>query len=302
MRNKQKVINLYADNSIRSIKHVVSIGDEEDLNQFWDYFHSEVATEYDLLFHFISMMYAFISRLYDKNKDLFFELIIEQNDEYFYFTLWNTEVSTALRELLEHTENRFEYKRDKKRITIKLIKEQLLKHDENYNDEQKDRRQHLLDSVVNKNPFIYPVYNFLKNEDKEEVLKICEDMSDIMYHSKKVGLNNDVFIALRSRLSMFALSLKVYPQLYKITDLIIEFSVFIHFNKEKFKEFPAEHIAPIEGFIYNLDRWANTLFVSGGADLHFMNSSLRADLEMIKMLVEPQQFQEELATDEIFDF
>lgn len=302
MRNKQKVINLYADNSIRSIKHVVSIGNEEDLNQFWDYFHSEMATDYKPLYHFISMMYAFISRLYDKNNDQFFELIIEQNDECFYFTLWNTEVSTALRGVLEYGEKKFEYKRDKKRITIKLAKEQLLQHDENYKDEQKDRRQHLLDSVVNRDPFIYPVYDFLKSEDKEEVLKICEDMSDIMYRSKKVGLHNDIFIALRSRLSMFALSLSAYSQLHMITDLVTEFSVFMHNNKEKFKELPVKHIAPIEGFIYNLDRWANTLFVSGGADLHFMNSSLKADLAMIRMQIEPQHLEEESNLDDIFDF
>lgn len=177
MRQSQKIINLYKDRSIRSIKHVISIGDEEDLNQFWHYFHSEVTNDYRLLYHFISLM----------------------------------------------------------------------------------------------------------------------------YREKKVGFDHDVLIRLRSCLSMFSVSLMNYQQVAHISNLSVEFSVLLNTHQHRFKEMLPEEFALIEGFIHNIDRWANTLFIAGGADLHFMDNSLKADLDMTKMLIEPQEFSE-MSIDDIFDF
>ena len=114
MRQKQKVINLYQDSSIYSIKYVISIGNEEDLNQFWHYFHSEVSKDYKLLYRFISLMYAFTESLFKVHKNLFFELIIEQNEGVFYFTLWNKIASQDLDELLQkHDRHRVQGKKDR---------------------------------------------------------------------------------------------------------------------------------------------------------------------------------------------
>lgn len=40
MRSERKIINLYDAKNISSVKHVVSIDSEDDLNQFWDYITS----------------------------------------------------------------------------------------------------------------------------------------------------------------------------------------------------------------------------------------------------------------------
>ena len=303
MRSKQKVINLYQDSSIHSIKHVISIGNEEDLNQFWHYFDQEVKNDYRLLYNFIGLMYAFISRLFEENEELFFELIIEQNDDLFYFTVWNATVCTAWMRLLNEGKNDFEYKSDKKRVTVKLVKEVLLRHDEVCEDEKKNARENLITSLSQEVSKPKLPYGFLQPEDREDLLKICDDMSDLMYQSKKVGFNHDVFIRLRSYLSVFSLTMMPYPHVSSISNLTTEFSVLMNSYQTSFKTMLFDEIALVEGFISNIDRWANTLFVSGGADLHFMDSSLRADLEMIKMLVVPQPIvQEEAVLDDIFDF
>jgi hypothetical protein len=126
-------------------------------------------------------------------------------------------------------------------------------------------------------------------------------MSDTMYRVKKIGFDDDVLIRLRSYLSMFSLSLMNYQQLSHISNLCVEFSVLINTSQKVFKEMLTEEFALIEGFIHNIDRWANTLFVTGGADLHFMDNSLKADLDMIKMLIQPKEF-EEASLEDIFDF
>ncbi len=301
MRKKQKIINLYQDHSIHSIKHVISIGNEEDLNQFWHYFDQEVKNDYMLLYNFIGLMYAFVSRLFEENEELFFELIIEQNDDHFYFTVWNTTVCTAWTRLLSEAKNDFEYKSDKKRVTIKLVKDVLLRQDEVREGEKNSARANLITSLSREVCEHQTPYGFLEREDREELLKICDDMSDLMYQSKKVGFHQDVFIRLRSYLSVFSLTMMPYPQVSSISHLITEFSVLMNSYQDAFKSMRFDQMALVEGFVNNIDRWANTLFVSGGADLHFMDNSLQADLDMIKMLVEPKAF-EVTSTDDIFDF
>jgi hypothetical protein len=44
------------------------------------------------------------------------------------------------------------------------------------------------------------------------------------------------------------------------------------------------------------------IFVEGGAHLDFMDHSLHADIEMIKMMIEPPMEDSEADLDDIFDF
>lgn len=302
MRRKQKIINLYHDKSIRSIKHVISIGNEEDLNQFWFYFDSEIKNDYILLYRFISLMYAFVSKLFEEDKDLFFELIIEQNDEFFYFTVWNNVVSKAMIHLLQENKQDFEYIYNHKRVTVKLSKKVLQKHNEIRENENNNRRNNLIAVLSKEKNIIQEPYTFLQAEDKEEILTLCEDMLDLMFQAKKIGFKNDVFIRLRSYLSVLSLHLTPYPQISNMVKLITEFSVLMNSNKDLFKDMSLDEMSLVEGFIHNLDRWANTLFVSGGADIYFMDSSLKADLQMIKMQILPLELEEEIDMDAIFNF
>lgn len=302
MRKRQKIINLYQDSSVRSIKHVISVGNEEDLNQFWHYFHSEVTKEYKLLYRFIGILYAFSARLFEENEELFFELFVEENDDTFYFTVRNDSVSKALRELLRPHDKEFECRVDEKRITLKFAKDELEKRNETDLKEQEKRRDDLLRSVKERSPIFRMHYDFLQEEDREEVLQICDEMTDIMDHTKKIGLNSGVCIRLRSCLSMFSLSMLPYPQLCNVVNLVTGFSVLINTHQSSFEKMSPDNVALVEGFIRNIDRWANTLFVEGGADLHFMDNSLKADLEMIRMRIEPQMIEEDLSLEGIFDF
>lgn len=93
-----------------------------------------------------------------------------------------------------------------------------------------------------------------------------------------------------------------YPQISEVVSLITEFSVLMNTYQEAFSQMSLEAVSLVEGFINNIDRWANILFVTGGADLHFMDNSLKADLAMIRMQVEPQSSNVQTDLDGIFDF
>jgi hypothetical protein len=59
----------------------------------------------------------------------------------------------------------------------------------------------------------------------------------------------------------------------------------------------------IDGFIENIDTWLQTLFINGGANLYFMDNSLKADYEMIQAIIIPKEDTfDEISLDEIFDF
>lgn len=302
MRKQQKIINLYRDSSVCSIKHVISIGDEEDLNQFWHYFHSEVSRDYKFLYRFIGILYAFTARLFEKNPALFFELIIEQNEECFYFTVWNSDVSEELALLFEKNDKEYAFKHDKKRITLRLQKETGTRHEALYEEEQEDRVARLMASVKSEEKCVLEPYDFLDKEDREDALEICADMVENMLRAKKHGFNNELFMQLRSGFNLFSLTLIPYTRIFFISNLMTEFSVLMNNNKILFQQMPNEQIALIDGFVNNIERWVQTLFVLGGANLHFMDSSLKADLQMIKKLLEPEEVKDEAALEAIFNF
>ena len=82
MRTKRKIINLYTEyaKDIYSIKHVISIATEEDLNQFWDYITCTQDSMHDELHNFVSSFYNF-ALIYMSNTDAyFFEIILEENE------------------------------------------------------------------------------------------------------------------------------------------------------------------------------------------------------------------------------
>jgi len=58
----------------------------------------------------------------------------------------------------------------------------------------------------------------------------------------------------------------------------------------------------VYGFIGNIDRWLNTLFIQGGADLSFMNNSIKADYETISQIIAPTACEENFDLDDIFNF
>jgi hypothetical protein len=76
----------------------------------------------------------------------------------------------------------------------------------------------------------------------------------------------------------------------------------INHYKEAFSKLNTNQIRLIAGFVGNFDRWLKILFIEGGAELNFMDRSLRADMEMIRHMIEPPVEGTEEELDAIFDF
>ena len=120
MRKKQKIINLYNDYTISSIKHVISIQTEEDLEHFWDFINTHNNSKYILMNNFISMFYEFAHTYVLNHEVHFFEIILEESDANFYFTFWNKHLANSFENYLQKTSTIFLLQDNK--ISVKLDK------------------------------------------------------------------------------------------------------------------------------------------------------------------------------------
>jgi len=304
MREKRKIVTLFETKDLFSIKHVISISNEEDLNQFWDYLG--LTCTKGVIDTFIAQFYNF-ALSYMLNEDAqFFEIIIEESEKHFYFTLWNKKISLLFKEYLKNSSHKMLYA--KNRISIKLNKNKCNKEaektDNKIEKKNKTREKNLIQSVNSeKKPKKQEPYTFIDNDDLLDILKLSDDMQEVVIQAKKVGLQKDLFISLRSTFSLFCLTLRYYSEIRPITSTITEFSNLINQNMEKFMELNSAELELVEGFINNIDYWAQTIFVKGGASLYFMDNSIRADYDTIAAIISPPVYEsDENSLDDIFDF
>ena len=301
MRTKKNIINLYEDKKINTIKQVVSIANEEDLNIFWSFVTTSENSAHNLVHTFITQFYNFALH-YMENKDAeFFEIILEDTEKYFYFTLWNKKISLLFKEHIQETSLNHLY--DDNKITIRLNKLKFQKNIEKINKKNEIRTEELIQSVSDKKTLeIKEPYLFMESEDLRELLKLNDDMQELIFLIQNNSLTNEIFISLRSSISLFCLILRYYDNISPMATTITDFSNLLNLHRNKFIELDKNELELICGFINNIDRWLENLFVLGGVDLYFMDNSMQADLDTISYMISPVEDFDNNDLDNIFDF
>lgn len=301
MRTHKKIINLYEDKDLFSIKKVISINSEEDLNQFWDYLSNSSNPIHGLIHNFTTKFYNFALSYMSREDAEFFEIILEENEDCFYFTLWNKKIALLFENYLEKTS--IEFLCQKSRISIKLTKEKFQDDLEILHKQDKKREKILIKSVTKPDKVKrIERYTFIGDDDLDELMNLNEDLQDLMYQTKRLGLNIEVFISLRSAFSLFCLTLRYYDEIGPMSTTITEFSNLMNTNTEKFISLNDLELELINGFISNIGTWLHTLFIDGGAHINFMNHSIESDLQTISMLIKDEEIEEDTDIDDIFDF
>lgn len=300
MKTKQKIINLYEDDEISSLKLVFSISNEDDLDQCWHHFHEDHDEASNGLNHFLPLFYKFTLKYTLTHTEHFFELIAEKSQDYYYLTIWNTLVAQAFEVCLDG--HGVDFLSDEERITVRIEKTpiRIPKSIDSYVP------VHQAETIqtVHRDKTVLPKHDFVSYDDLEDLLIACEDMQDIMMSVRKHGFVENLYIRLRSCFSLFTLCLGAYPQLASVTSSIESFSALINNNQDAFTNSKSDEIVLIDGFIHNIERWLRMLFIEGGVEVSFMDNSLYADLETIKMFLSPQEDEQSAEEDlaAIFDF
>lgn len=301
MRKEQKIINLFQDRSIYSIKQVVSIGDEEDLNQLWEHIMSVHLSDASQTYAFFISLYELSSQFLDKHPDVFFEIIIEQSEKNYYFTVWNKDFIHFARK--HWKKRRLDYRFKNKRITVRLSKLLLQAKQSEKLIEDNTRIDQFLATIRGRSSTVpIPPYTFIESDDIIELNDAAKDMNEYLYTAQEIGFTSEALVRIRTYFSRISVILNHYGEIEQIAIVMTEFSMMINQYKEAFLQLSTDQIRLIEGFTGNFERWLKILFTEGGAELNFMDRSLRADMEMIRLMIEPplQVTEEEL--DAIFDF
>ena len=301
MRSRQKIINLFNDTSISAVKQIISIGDEEDLNQFWEHIITTQPGSESAACAFFITLYQLSSQFMEHSPETFFEIIVEQSSEAFYFTVWNRRFVRYAQKVWD--KRTLDYRTNEKRVTVRLLKRDLEEQTARKSRKEQSRVESLLESAVEeKGEKKLPPYDFIAKEDLGELIELSEDLSEQMFEVDIKGINPDVLTRIRSFVSMVAITLNYYPQIEEVARVMSEFSVLMTQHKEAAAELNRSQIALVAGLIHNFERWLKVLFVEGGAHLHFMNRSLRADVDMIRAMIAPPLSDEAVDLESVFDF
>ena len=299
MRKQQKIINLFNDKFIHSIKEVISIGDEEDLNQLWEHIMSIHSS--DETYAFFISLYELSAQFLDINPEAFFEIIIEQSDDNYYFTVWNKAFINFARK--HWKKRRLDYRFKNKRITVCLSKSLLKDKKAEKLAEDNIRIDHFLATIKRSETIkLTPPYTFMDPEDVIELNDVTKDMNEYLYMAQKIGFTLAVLIRIRTYFTRISVILNHYEEIEQIAIVMTEFSMMINYYKETFSQLSTDQIRLIEGFAGNFERWLQILFKEGGVELNFMDRSLRADMEMIRLMMEPPAEVTEKELDAIFHF
>ena len=147
-----------------------------------------------------------------------------------------------------------------------------------------------------------PPHTFIESRDLRELMELSDDLNAYLYEVLRVSLDNDSLIRIRSYFSLISVILNHYEEVEEMAIIMTEFSMMINQNKEDFFSLNSDQIELIEGYAHNFERWLKVLFIYGGAEVNFMNRSMRADMETIRAMTQPMVDITSEDIDAIFDF
>ena len=259
MRSKRKVINLFNDNDIFSVKYVISISTEDTLNELW-YFLGNSNYFYDgEIFKYLVDLYNVALSYISKNETAFFEIILEESESYLYFTVWSKKASLLFKSYSKKRALNFLY--HKKRLTIKLLKSSSETKSINYD------------------------YSPIISVELQELQDLSENIQEVMSQILKLRFNNNLYISLKSNLSMFSLSLQNYNNSKEIRTFVVNFIDLLIFNKEKFIKFKKNELKIIDSFIKNIDYYFYKIFLKDETDIDLIKELIKVDYERILTLI-----------------
>lgn len=87
-----------------------------------------------------------------------------------------------------------------------------------------------------------------------------------------------------------------------MSTIITDFSNLLNLHRNEFVGLDKNQLDLVCGFINNINRWLENLFIVGGADLYFMDNSMQADLDTISYMISPSKGFDTDDLDNIFDF
>lgn len=148
-------------------------------------------------------------------------------------------------------------------------------------------------------------YSFVSQDDIYDMSNILERMEDKNYEQLVLDFTKAELDEYRTTFSYYSSHLTSYPEFIIVNNIVAELSVLLSLYTNECLESGNDFRLLLKSFLNNLIFWQNKLFVDRDENINFMDNSLKADLEQIKVILNLYDTVEEndsYSLDDIFNF
>ncbi len=128
-------------------------------------------------------------------------------------------------------------------------------------------------------------YSFMDDETIEEMLDILEKMKAKDYEKVYPTITLEEINDYRTTFSYYGSFLRDYSQLSAVHNIVTELSVILSLYSNECLAMGNDFRLLLGSFLNNLSNWQDSIFIKKEETLDFMDASLKADLEQIKIIL-----------------
>lgn len=246
------------------------------------------------LFTVLHQKYFHKKNISENPKKWEFDIIVEENEDLIYFTIWNKRLKDFLVEnisIFTNFDNHFAESKISFRISLMDTIEEL--------------KDAVLEAVpVKKEEAIsteLKVYTFVDESDLEMLTELNNELSSILINMNNVGFNEENTTETYLLFSKYAFILNQYKKIKNIGLALYDIAELLNNHRDSMLEADVASVKLFEALVDDLYKWLQALFVEGAPSVDFLDDSIIADTQIIKNMILTSN-DEETNTDDIFDF
>lgn len=268
-------------------KTIFTINSQNALDDFWSYLIFRLNLEHS------EDTYNRFARLYNilsEHKTLFFEpnylqITLEESSDKHYVSI-KTNIKEFLKTLISRLKQfGFAYHYENGLLSYPIDK----------------KMQTLHHSVPTKEKKY--AHDFMENDDVQMMSDILDKMKEKNFTKNYQTFELEELDAYRTAFSNYSNYLKYYSELHTINNIVAELSVILSLYKGESLALEDDFRVLLYSFLNNLILWHDKLFVQGSEQIDFMDETLRAELDQIKIVLNlyDEVDEEDLDLDDIFE-
>ena len=146
------------------------------------------------------------------------------------------------------------------------------------------------------------VFHFLDHEELDDLDDNLDKLHHIIIRMSSHELNADDCESIAQFFQIIAQTISLSSETYLLSSSLQNLARILTSNQELFIQQSKNLSEFVLAFVNDLIQWKDMVFYSGAPSIDFMDASIVANIQMITVLLSPQDKKEEENLDDIFDF
>ena len=302
-RNHQRFNANAVNNYTKEIfnrRMIFMISSEDSLSEFWEYYLLGDGGNSEQLCDVVRAIYA-LGDLQVK-LNISSEVIVEESEKYFYFSLNNLNLLDAklIKLVMLKNPTISEYQFENSIITFRLSQEDLALEDTAAVLKEPTPIEDKIEIVTTSQE--NSVYSYIDEDDLAEVELYLGKLSTLLMVIGSSTLEDEEIVEIYTYLERIAKMLNTYSESYTIAKALLELSDAIARDLDVFRD-NSESLAPMAtAFSNDLSTWNRMVFHVGAPSVDFLDATIIANAQTITSMLSPADDNAVEDLDDIFDF